>query len=147
MGSRRSKRIVEVLKQAISSIIVHELSDPRIGFVTVTKVELAEDSKTAKVYVSILGEKSKEKTSIYGLQNARKHIQGILVRRLKIRFIPVLSFHIDDSLKKMDHINQLIESVSTDKGVENEITDEDAENESVDEDAESVNLDEDVELN
>ncbi len=115
MVTRRSKRLKEVIKQEISSIIVHNLQDPRIGFVTVTNVELSDDTKTAKVYVSILGTDVSEKTNLYGLKSARKYIQGELARRLKIKFTPLLSFHLDESLKKMAHMNNLMNDLVPEK--------------------------------
>lgn len=115
MYNRRTKRISETIKKEISSIILHELRDPRISFITVTKVELSNDLKKAKVYVSILGDKTSQETSIYGIQSAKSFIQRQLARRLSIRYTPILSFHIDDSLKKMAHINNLIAGLSTEK--------------------------------
>ena len=108
MYNRRTKRIAESIKKEISNIILHEIRDPRISFATVTRIELSSDSRKAKVYVSILGNNTTQETSIYGLQKAKCYIQGLVAKRLNFRYTPILSFHIDDSLKKIAHMNSLI---------------------------------------
>lgn len=112
MYNRRSKRMSEAIKKEISNIILHEIRDPRISFVTVTRIDLASDLRKAKVFVSILGDKTTQETSIYGLQKAKSFIQGQVAQRLNFRYTPILSFHIDDSLKKIAHINSLIEGLN-----------------------------------
>ncbi len=107
MGGRRTKKIAEAIKKEISSVIVHELNDPRVGFITVTKVELSSDMRRAKVFVSVLDELT-EKTSIHGLKNARSFIQSEVARRLNFRYTPILSFQVDETLKKMAHMNELM---------------------------------------
>lgn len=111
MPNRRAKRITEIIRKEISEIILHDLQDPRLGFITVTNVELSDDLKTAKVFVSILGDESTQRTNMKGLKSARSFIQSKIARSANVRFTPVLSFHIDESLKKMEHVNELLSSV------------------------------------
>lgn len=113
MANRRVERVAQAIKREIGEIILRELHDPRISFITVTNVDLSGDLKEAKVYISILGNEKSQKTNIHGLQNARGYIQGEIGRRLNMRYTPRLSFHLDDSLKKMTHINELITDVSS----------------------------------
>lgn len=112
MANRRAERIAEAIKREISEIILRELHDPRIGFITVTNVDLSGDLKEAKVYISILGDEKSQRNNIHGLQSARGYMQGEIARRLNMRYTPRLSFHLDDSLKKIAHINELITDVS-----------------------------------
>ena len=117
---RRSKRICESIKKEISSVIVNELDDPRISFVTVSNVKLTSDLKRAKIYVSILGNNTTQETTMYGLRNARKFIQGQVARRLNIKYMPIISFHVDDSLKKMTHIDNLIAGIDDEADVDSD---------------------------
>ena len=119
MSSRRTKRIAEAIKKEVSSIVLNDLNDPRISFVTVTKVEISSDLKKAKIFVSILGNETTQETSLYGIKRARSFIQAKAARSLNIKYTPILSFHIDDSLKKIAHINNLLASVSTETEEEN----------------------------
>ena len=112
MASRRTKRISEAVKKEVSNIVLNDLNDPRISFVTITKVEVSSDLKKAKIFVSIIGNKTTQETSLYGIKCARSFIQGKVARRLNIKYSPILSFHIDDSIKKMAHLDRLISGVS-----------------------------------
>ena len=118
MSSRRTKRISEAVKKEVSNIVLNDLNDPRVSFVTVTKVEISNDLKKAKIFVSILGNETTQETSLYGIKSARSFIQGKVARRLNIKYSPILSFHIDDSIKKMAHLDRLIAGVSDDEKTE-----------------------------
>ena len=119
MSSRRTKRISEAIKKEVSSIILNDLNDPRVSFVTVTKVEISSDLKKAKIFVSIIGNETTQETSLYGIKNARSFIQRKVAQRLNIKYSPILSFHIDDSIKKMAHLDRLIAGVSDETDNEN----------------------------
>lgn len=112
MGSIRLKKLAEALKREISKIILYELKDPGIGFVTVTKAEPSVDSRTAKVYVSILGGEEKKKKTLNTLERARGHIQSLLGKHLEIRHTPILSFCLDDTANRGIHLSKLIEEIT-----------------------------------
>ena len=120
MSNRRAKRITEIIRKEISEIILHDLQDPRLSFITVTGVELSDDLKNAKVFVSILGDESTQRTNMRGLKSARSFIQSEIARSANVRFTPVLSFHIDESFKKMAHINELLSSVKNESAESDE---------------------------
>ena len=121
---RRPKRVSESIKKEISSVIVNDLDDPRISFVTVSSVKLSSDMKKAKIFVSILGNGTTQKTTIYGLRNARKFIQRQVARQLNMKYMPVISFHVDDSLKKMTHIDNLIAGIDDEADGESTVDDD-----------------------
>ena len=108
MKSRRMERVSRVLQQAVSRVIIEELSDPRMGFVTVTHVDPAPDLKSAKVFVSILGEAGEISRTMHGLRNAQRFIQGRVGRRVELKNVPVLDFIEDDSVKRSLRISRLI---------------------------------------
>lgn len=111
MTSRRVKRVAEAIRQEVSKIVLYELKDPRISFVTVTNVEASADLKTAKVLISLLENEVSQKTVMRGLERARGFIQGEVAKRLQMRYTPVITFCLDESLKKSLHVLKLIDDV------------------------------------
>ena len=109
MSSRRSERLAESVKQEVSKIILYELKDPRISFITVTKVEVTSDLKKAKVYISILGDDSTRKKTLRAIEHAKGFIQAKVGAQLQIRYTPVLTFCLDESVQKSLHISKLID--------------------------------------
>ena len=108
-ASKRIERISRQLQRELSQIILYELEDHRIGFVTVTKVKPASDLKSARVYISVFAGQTNQKQSIDCLNRASGYIQKIIGPRLKLRFLPNLTFFLDDSIEKQFTIFKLIE--------------------------------------
>ncbi len=119
MATRKQKEISELLRREISSIILHELSDPRMGFVTVTRVEVASDYRSAKVYATVRGPGEELRRTLDALTHARGHIQALVADRIKLRHTPVLQFIEDKALLEALRMNQLIDKVrAEDRGLE-----------------------------
>jgi ribosome-binding factor A len=117
MGQQRVEKIQEFIQQEISKLILRGLKDPRIGFVTVTAVEVMGDLRSAKVYVSLMGSEEQKKATWDGLQHSLGFMRTEIGRRLGIRHTPELSLHRDNSLDNSDHIQRLLLGLqSTDKG-------------------------------
>jgi len=107
MGFRKLKLETQI-KKLVGTLIVTEIKDPRIGFVTVTNVELSKDYAYADVYVSVLGDENTKKKSLAGLQSARGFIQFRVGKALSIRTIPEIRFHLDTSIEEgVDMVNLL----------------------------------------
>ncbi|KPJ58429.1 MAG: ribosome-binding factor A [Planctomycetes bacterium DG_23] len=119
MPTRRQERISEFLKEEISQVILHKLSDPRLGFVTVTKVETAPDIKSAKVYVSVMGDDAAIRRTMRALKDSKGYIQAEVASKLSTRYSPVLSFYLDSSLKQSLHISQLLSEAREEDGERN----------------------------
>jgi ribosome-binding factor A len=119
-GTKRSRQVGSVLQAEISDIVRKRLRDPRIGFLTITEVELANDLKTAKVYVSVLGEDKQKKQTLKALERARTLIQNELGQRVRLRYIPMLFFYLDESAAYGDKIDRLLNNlhVNTDTEVQ-----------------------------
>lgn len=109
--SARLDRVTQAIKEELSNIIQYELNDPRIGFVTVTKVELSKDLQHAKMYFSLLGNESKKKSALIGLNSAKGYIRSMLSKRLSIKFIPELIFILDESLEYSQHISDVLDKI------------------------------------
>ena len=109
MANRRVERIAEVLKQAISKIVITELKDPRMGFLTITKVEPSPDLTSAKVFVSVLGDSpSVERQTMKALASAAGYIRREAGDLVSLRTVPELRFVVDGSIKKSIRISKLI---------------------------------------
>ena len=108
MSHLRQRRIADLLKREISNIILKELKDPRIGFVTITKVKVTKDLKLARIYFSVLASEGNTEDSLTGLKNAQSFIKVKLNKRIRLRFIPAFEFFIDDTLDYYEKIEKLI---------------------------------------
>lgn len=95
----RADRVQRQLKKEISRILQEELKDPRIGFVTVTRIELTGDLRYAKVYFSILGDEENQKSGEEGIQRAAGYIRKLIGQRIPLRYVPELSFRLDRSIE------------------------------------------------
>ena len=111
MATRKQKEIAELLRREISSMVLHELKDPRIGFVTVTRVVLAGDHRSAKVFVTVRGTKEQTADTMEVLAHARGHMQRLIADRLKLRWTPVLNFIEDKELREALRVDRLIEGL------------------------------------
>lgn len=111
MARIRAVRVGEQVKKELSYLLQHELKDPRIGFVTVTSVEMSRDLEHAKVYVSVMGDEEQKKRTLEGLEKAKGFLRSEVGRRLGIRRTPELVFKIDQSIEHGQHISKLLEEV------------------------------------
>ncbi len=108
MGQLRVEKLQELMKQEISQIILQELKDPRIGFVTVTQVAVTGDLREAKVYVSLMGNEKQVEDCWKGLQSSLGYIRREIGQRIRLRFTPEISFALDKSLDYSAHIQELL---------------------------------------
>ena len=115
MGQLRIEKIQELMKQEISKIILQELKDTRIGFVTVTQVEVSRDLSLAKVYISIMGSEEQIEGSWKGLQSSLGFIRREVGHRIRLRITPELRFVLDKSLDYSDHIQKLLLQIERDE--------------------------------
>jgi ribosome-binding factor A len=95
----RSDRVQVEMKKEISRILQEDLKDPRVGFVTVTRIDLTGDLRHAKVYFSIFGDEAKQKTGEEGIKSAAGFIRKLIGERLKLKYVPELSFRVDKSIE------------------------------------------------
>ena|ERR1041384_4676543 len=102
------RRINEVLREVIGAAI-GELSDPRIGFVTVTSVETSPDLRAAKVHVSVLGSDEERETTLAGLRSSHGVLQSAIAAETRMKRTPTLSFHYDPTIEQGMRISQLLE--------------------------------------
>jgi ribosome-binding factor A len=103
------RRINEVLREVVGATIATELSDPRIGFVTVTSVETSPDLRAAKVHVSVLGDEEQREATLEGLRSSHGVIQSRIAAETRMKRTPTLTFHYDDTIEKASRVSELLE--------------------------------------
>jgi len=106
---KRADRVSDQMKQEIADILMRKIKDPRIGFVTITDVEVTDDLKNAKVFVSIYG--SDKETTLKGLKSASPFIRAELGRRMRLKFVPEILFRFDSTVEKGAHIMELLREI------------------------------------
>jgi ribosome-binding factor A len=109
MGDGRMRRVDEAVRAVLSETIATDLSDPRVGFVTVTAVKTSPDLRHARVYVSILGDERERDQTLGALQAAHGFLQGRLAAQLPLKHTPQLVFHFDESIQRGMRITQLLD--------------------------------------
>ena len=109
MAGPRMRCINEVLREVVGAVISGELSDPRIGFVTVTSVETSPDLRTAKVFVSVLGDEDAREATLEGLRSSHGVIQSRIASETRMKRTPTLTFHYDESVDRGDRISRLLD--------------------------------------
>jgi ribosome-binding factor A len=109
MAADRMRRVNEAVREVLSARIAGGLSDPRIGFVTVTSVETSTDLRHARVYVSVLGDDSERADTLAGLSSAHGLLQQSIAEELRLKRTPTLEFVFDDSIDRGMRITELLE--------------------------------------
>lgn len=112
MSGRRPERLAEEMREEVAALVAR-LKDPRIGFVTVTRVALTADLSQARVYVGILGGETERQKGLEGLQRAAGYVRGELGRRLRLRHAPQILFEYDRGLDAADRVAHILDEIKT----------------------------------
>ncbi|AQS59336.1 30S ribosome-binding factor RbfA [Desulforamulus ferrireducens] len=110
--SHRPERMAEAIKKEIADLLRNDIKDPRLGFVTITGVEVTRDLSYAKVFVSVMGKEDQRKESIEILQKAAGYFRSEIGRRIKVRHAPELIFKLDVSLDHGTRIMELLHEIN-----------------------------------
>ena len=102
------RRVNEVMREVIGSTISTELEDPRIGFVTVTSVDTSPDLRSARVYVSVLGDQSEREATLAALRSSHGILQAAIASEMRIKRTPTLSFHYDEGPERGVRLSRLL---------------------------------------
>ena len=111
----RSNRVGEQMKKELSDIISRKLKDPRLGFVTVTDVEVTGDLQQATVYISVLGNDAEKEQTLLGLSKSKGFIRSEIGQRIRLRKTPELSFEFDTSVAYGNRIDTLLREIKDPK--------------------------------
>lgn len=112
---KRSEKVADLIQEEISGMLVKSLKDPRIGFVTITRVAVSDDCRFAKIYFSVMGSLTDREKSTAGLNSAKGYIRKELGRRMGLRYTPDIMFQFDPSIEYAIHIGEVIEHLHRDE--------------------------------
>ncbi len=111
--SQRTDRIDQLLREEIGRLITEEVADPRVGFVTVTRVETTPDLRHARVWVSVIGQPNERREAIIALGRAMPFVRRELGRTLRIKRIPDLHVELDDTAERGTRVLQLLDELGS----------------------------------
>ncbi len=111
MASRRQRQVAELLHEEISQLIQHNTRDPRLGFVTVTGVDISADLRIAQVYVTVLGDETDGQDTLEGLTSAAGYFRHQMRQTVSLRYLPELRFKLDTSLEHGSRIEDLLNTI------------------------------------
>lgn len=114
MQGKRANRVGVLIKEEICRLILRSVKDPRIGFVTVTRVRVSDDLRHARIYIAA----AKGGEALIGLKSAAGFLRGELGRRIALRYAPELLFFLDESLEEDLHLAELFRKIETDTPTE-----------------------------
>lgn len=115
-ASHRPERVAESIRQTVAAFLTENVRDPRIGFVTVTAVEVTPDLAHARVRVSVMGSEEDKAKSLEGLASAARFLRAQLGRELTLRVTPELRFELDRGLEHAQRIDRVLRDLKEDSG-------------------------------
>ncbi len=107
---KRSQRVGHLIREEVSDIVLNRLKDPRLGFLTVTDVEVTEDLRHARIYISTLKDEDRDE-AIEILNSAKSFIRSELGKRLRMKFVPSLEFRFDETTRYGDKMERLLKKI------------------------------------
>jgi ribosome-binding factor A len=115
MGTERTSRVSELIKREIADILCREMNNPKLGFVTVSDVDVTKDLRSAFVRISVMGDEEHKQESLRCLNAATGFIQRELSSRVRLRYMPKLHFRLDTSLDHSMHISQILAEIKKER--------------------------------
>ncbi|MBX5476014.1 MAG: 30S ribosome-binding factor RbfA [Clostridia bacterium] len=116
MVRQRAQRVAERIKEELADILRRRVKDPRVGFASITAVEVSNDLRHARVFVSVLGDEAEQRATMQALERARGFVRSELGARLKLFHTPELVFERDDSIAHGARINELLHALQRESG-------------------------------
>lgn len=111
MESTRARRVGELIKEELSELIRREVKDPRVGFVTITGVDVTPDLRYATIYISVLGSNKEREDSLKILQKTGGFLRKELAKRIRLKYFPELKFEFDRSIESALRIEKIIKKL------------------------------------
>lgn len=104
----RPDRVGEEIRQEIGRLLLREVRDPGLGFLTLTRVKVTRDLQLARIYYTQLGDEAARAETRRALDRVTPYLRRAIGRRIRLRRVPVLSFHFDESIENQDRIERLL---------------------------------------
>jgi ribosome-binding factor A len=111
MQGKRTDRVGHLIQMELGNLILHRMKDPRLGFVTITHVDVAPDLRSARVFYSVMGDAKTKKSTHDALEKAAGFLQAELGHAIQLRNTPKLTFLVDDSIDRSIEIDQVIREI------------------------------------
>lgn len=111
MSTRRRQQVGDLIRDHVSEIIQREMRDPRLGFVTITRVEVSPDIRMANISASVYGSDEEQRDALVALTRATGFIRRELGERLEMRFVPELRFRLDRSMQHAENVARLLNQI------------------------------------
>ncbi len=111
MSSRRRQQVGDLIRDHVSEILQTEMKDPRLGMVSITRVEMSPDLRYATLFTSVYGDEDEQQSTIQALSGASGYIRRLLAPRLRIRHIPSIRFRLDHSMEHAEQITRTLNEI------------------------------------
>ncbi|WP_164215497.1 30S ribosome-binding factor RbfA [Virgibacillus sp. YIM 98842] len=112
MAELRAHRVAEQMKKELGEILTRKIKDPRVGFVTVTDVEVTGDLQQAKIFISVLGDEKEKQDTLLGLSKAKGFIRSEIGQRIRLRKTPEIYFEFDEALERGNRIDKILRDLN-----------------------------------
>ncbi len=112
----RVEKLQEEIKHAVGNILLRDMHNPHLGFVTVTSVKLTPDLRHARIYISVLGSKSQVEDSWEALKKSQAYIRHSLAQKVRMRYVPEIELFPDTTMQYSAHIQGIINKIHRDEG-------------------------------
>jgi ribosome-binding factor A len=110
----RTEKVASLIREELGTYLSQRYQSSEFGLVTVTEVHVTPDLRIAKVYVSILGDEARKKSTLKQLELDKKQIRTFLGSHVRIKFTPEVHFHLDESMDRIDRINRILGQIRSD---------------------------------
>ena len=112
---KRSDKVADLIRKEVSDLLMTSVKDPRIGFVTVTRVAVSNDCRQAKVYFSVMGTAQEQQRAVQGLASATGFVRRELGQRISLRYTPEILFQFDPSVEYSIHMEEVFHELEKDR--------------------------------
>lgn len=113
--SQRASRVAEELRKIITQILLEDVSDPRLGFITVTRIEVTDDLRLGRIFFSVLGDAEQKQLTVEALDDHAGMIRRLAAERLNMKFAMDLRFELDESIEHSFKIDQILKKIKDDE--------------------------------
>ncbi|MGE5574393.1 MAG: 30S ribosome-binding factor RbfA [Bacillota bacterium] len=120
MARLRVERVAEAIRSEAADILARGIKDPRLGFATITDVEVSEDLRHVKIFVSVMGDKTQVDETMAALESATGFVRGEIGRRIRLRHTPEIVFRYDTSIRRGARVFELLREIRSEKCTESE---------------------------
>lgn len=112
---KRSTRVAEAIRNELAMLLIGKVQDPRLHGLSISRVEVADDLSSARVFYTVLGDKKGVKAAEKGLQSAKGFMRSHIARTLNLRFTPELQFRYDDSVEKVAELEEIFQDIANER--------------------------------